>query len=733
MLGVESPPLAGGFLPRLLDAHLSESPRPLPSGPRSVEGVVLFVDIVGSTSMTDRLLAPGPVGAERLGGFLNVYFRELIGIVAAHGGDVVRIDGDAVIAFWRCTTGQTRTYLFAARAAEAIRRVRPAWPVEPPETLRHRIVLVTGRFQTLVLSHAGRRKFLLFSGAPLQTIGRIMRNGAPGDIILDDGMTRLLSPIAAVEPVEPDSLPACRLIRLEPAADGVPGSADAACAPPGTGGLPANAFLPLIVLERVPRGLSDWLAEFRTVSIVYAWLGDPDLSTDEAAGGVQARFRALADVADAMKVEIFEVIAAEKGVVAKIALGLPPFGAEGAANRAVEIARRIRDEWAARGVVFAIGIATGRLFCGDVGSAIRREYVLSGAAMNYGARLMEAAHGGVLCDAATVQEAGARFSFSADSRIAIRGRKAPLTAHWLIDAHASVRPAIYGGRLCGRDREFAELLARVDRVCQREGGLVAIEGEAGGGKSRLLAELADAAGLRGCAVITANADAIDGTTAYFVFRQVLRQLLAHGAGEPDPSPGRIRQSLGDALAGTPLLPRMALIEDVMPLGIEDPGLAAQIRGAARRDGIAEILVALLGARMKQQPLMLLLDDLQWIDALSADLLLAVGARLPGLLAVVASRPDEPAEMRHGVRVLERAQESIVLRRLEAEQTTRMVGELLQARTIPHRLAAFVHERSEGLPIHVEQLALSLREEGIVELVNGRARLPGSSSLPVRFR
>src|SRR5690349_2818175 len=91
VLGIENPPLAGGFLPRLLNAHMAGSAR-LPCS-RSVDGVVLFVDIVGSTSMTDRLLALGPDGAERLGDFLNAYFRELIGIIAAHGGDVVRIDG----------------------------------------------------------------------------------------------------------------------------------------------------------------------------------------------------------------------------------------------------------------------------------------------------------------------------------------------------------------------------------------------------------------------------------------------------------------------------------------------------------------------------------------------------------------------------------------------------------------------------------------------------------------
>jgi len=219
MPGVESPPHPGKFVPRLLGEYLGGAARLSGMGPQRLHGVVLFVDIAESTSMTDRVSASGPEGAEHLGSFLNRYFTDLIGIVAAHGGDVLRIDGDAIIAFWRATDAPA--HLQAARAAVAVRSVRLDWPVEPPVRLRHRIALVTGSFDALVLSGEGRRSFLVFAGEPLRTVGRIMRNGEPGDIILDDGMKRLLAPLASIVPVAaagPVAWPAARLDGLADAA-----------------------------------------------------------------------------------------------------------------------------------------------------------------------------------------------------------------------------------------------------------------------------------------------------------------------------------------------------------------------------------------------------------------------------------------------------------------------------------------------------------------------------------
>ena len=265
--------------------------------------------------------------------------------------------------------------------------------------------------------------------------------------------------------------------------------------------------------------------------------------------------------------------------------------------------------------------------------------------------------------------------------------------------------------------------------------VVGVEGEPGAGKSRLLAEFSATARGRGCLVIEASTHAIEQDTAYFACRAILQQLL-RGPGDPDEaSPAMLRQRLVDALVDTALIPRAALIEDVLPLGFEDPGLATQVRGAARRTGVVDILVALLERRAVQRRLVLLVDDLHWIDAGSAELLLAAARRLPQIMIVAATRPADGGTA--AAPLLEKAGLRIALLRLDAAATTRLACELLDVAAIPRHLEAFLHTQSEGLPFHAEQLVRSLAEHGLVEAADGRCRVLAAdlatAAVPHRLR
>ena len=77
----------------------------------------------------------------------------------------------------------------------------------------------------------------------------------------------------------------------------------------------------------------------------------------------------------------------------------------------------------------AIGLGTGRAFCGAVGSDVHREYDVIGEVMNVAARLMQAAGGGILCDDATSQAARAHLRFQALPRIQVKGKADPVAVY----------------------------------------------------------------------------------------------------------------------------------------------------------------------------------------------------------------------------------------------------------------------------------------------------------------
>jgi len=713
----------GGFSSRLLAEQLSTQTASPETRFDVFPGVVLFVDVVNSTSMTDRVAATGPDGAERLGETLNDYFSRVIDIVASHGGDVVSIDGDTIIGLWPSGEDPGLQARLAAGAAFALRNLGALWPVEPATPLRHRLTLAAGQFSAIILSGPSKRRFHVLAGAPLRTVGLISHLGKAGDIVVDRGIADLLSEQAAFEPIAEscgDQPYAARLNSLQNAAR-QPGPALLPVAPG-----PPPSFLPHIVVLRSESGLEAWMREFRVVSLVYARLGEPEAADAPAIQRLQSVFDIVAETAEALDVEVFSVVADEKGATALVVFGLPPFSAENNASHAVGFAARIREKVSALGVAHSIGVASGRVFCGLVGNATRREYVLNGPVMNYGVRLMQAAKETVLCDAETASAAEGRFSFADAEQIPVKGRARQLAVRRLAEARAALPVSVsQQSLLLGRDAEVADLGDRLDRLARGEGGLVILEGEPGAGKSRLLYELRLKALFRGFLVVQTGAHAIERATAYFVFRGVFQQLLRRSGDRDDASLAVLRARYAEALAGSGLDQKAAVIEDVMPIGVENRELAAQIKGSARRAGVEDIVVALAARQAAGRPHVILVDDLHWIDALSADLLLAMRRRLPNVLIVATSRPLDPVGAPHGAKVIQRASRRIPVARIDAGATAQMICGLLNVRSAPRRLVDFVYGQSEGLPIHIDQLVMSLLEHGLIEAKDGQCRVPAS--------
>lgn len=724
-----------GFASNLLYQELADGDDAEGFRFRDIDGIVLFVDIVDSTSMTDLVAASGPDGAERLGDVLNDYFRCVINIVLAHGGDVVGIDGDAAIALWRAAGSTSTPAVSAARAAIGLREVQLHWPVQPPASLRHRVTLVAGKFTSVILSGNSGRRFHVLAGEPLRTISAISHEVEPGEVIVDDAVSQMLGAAAKLEPIGSHGEAMHAATRLDALVDTGPADRGPAPGPIPLSWSTPKSFLPRVVVARGQSDLVAWLTEFRAVSLIYVRLSAPELPDGSAQARLQTMFEVVAKAAEALDVEILRVVANEKGVIALIVCGLPSFGSESNAAHAVGIAERIREDASKLGIPHSLGVATGRVFCGLVGNAARRDYVLNGPVMNYGARLMQAADDDVLYDAETARAASGRFAFSPAEEISVKGRGRPLAVHRLSQAFAAPAHSPAGQKaLVGRDAEYAELTRGLG---SGEGGLVVLEGEPGAGKSRLLQALREAAERSRHTTIVAATHVIERATPYYVFRNFVQQLLREPGDREPVSPPLLRTRLHEALAETDLIEKAALIEDVMPLGLPSSELAAQIKGAARQAGIEDIIVALAARRMADRAPLILLDDLHWIDALSADLLLALARRLPRLLIVVTSRPFDATEAPHGGRVIQRASRRIPVTRIDSKGTTQIICDLLNVMSVPRRLVDFVYGQSQGLPIHIEQLVLSLQEHGLIEAREGKCLVHASdlraAAVPQKLR
>ncbi|MEJ8852538.1 AAA family ATPase [Variovorax rhizosphaerae] len=708
----------GAYLSRLLKMQFSAGAAQA-SWRETFPAVVLLVDIAESSPLTERFEAEGPHGAERLNTVLDRYFGEVFDIVAAHGGDVVQVEGDAVLALWRDDRVPDDPASRAARAAIALREAFDGRPLMFDVVLRHRIALAAGPITAISFQNQGERGFLLVTGAPIHDMAELAHAGDPGEIVMTDGFAERVDAIATTMK---NGNAFRRLVSLrEPVT--LPDSVPPGCDEPVDA--LAHRYVPRVVLERAAASEAGWMAEFRMLSIVYTHLSDLDLEAEDFAERIHQAIDTLQATIDPLLAGVFEVAVGDKGVIVLVAFGLPGQARENDAARALEAARRIHDGLLDHGFASSIGVSTGRAFCGDVGSRTRRHFLVSGPLMYRGARLMQGAGGGILVDDATVRAASSasHFRFATPLPIAIKGMQQPLMAHRFdMGLDAGTAQARGPKWLHGRDSEVHAFDRVLDGLAQGQGAVVAIEAESGGGKSHLLRQVEMAARARGFNVMLATASAFQTLEAYATCRSLVKRLLWMAGDPPEPPPALLRQRLVEALRGDPAEAKAALLEDILPLHFKDDGLAAQISGQARLAGLEDLLAALLIRAAADAPLVLAVDDLHWIDQPSAQLMLGLCKRLPHLLWVLASRPLDGNAAPHGVQLFELARPRLSLARLPMDSIQAIVADLLGVPAVAKRLVEFIHRRCEGLPFHAVQLTLALLERGVLAVRDGKVRI-----------
>lgn len=735
------------YVPALITRRLAADAAPV-SAPVAdqFQAAVLFADISGFTALTERLAQKGPVGAEELTQILNAYFGQLIDLVQVHGGDIVKFAGDALVALWPVGITDEDLATVTYRAAQCgllVQAVLHHHPVGEGIRLTQRVGIGAGE---VLIRHVGgvfgRWEFMA-AGAPLAQIGQAGRLAEPGQVVLSTEAWELVKSRCRGVTLPGEAGAAL----LEDVAEPLPFYATPAPALAAEAEMALRAYIPGAILARLAAGQSGWLAELRRVTVIF--LNLPDLSYAMPLEQAQAVMRALQSALYHYEGSINKLSVDDKGITLVAGLGLPPLAHEDDAARAVQAALAMQAELRQMNLRSAIGITTGQAFCGSVGNDRRREYTMLGDVVNLAARLMQAAPGNILVDAATYHAARSQapLVFESLPPIRVKGKAEPVIVYrplGSVPAGASsagyTRRPRSNVRLVGRTAERAILAEELQALLRRGyGGVVIIEGEAGIGKSRLVEDALEKAQALDITTLAGAGDAIEKSTPYHAWRPVFRQLfgLETFSGDSEALLAHVLAWLRvECGPDSELLRLVPLLDVILPLDLPDNEITAQMTGKVRADNTRQLLVELLqkvtqrGQNQPERPYLLALDDAHWLDSASWALALLVNQRIQPfdpLLLILAARPmSQPWPVEYG-RLREGAGVRLLaLDQLAPEEAEALVCQRLGVSSLPEPVAEFIRNKAEGHPFFSEELAYALRDAGLISIENGTCRLAANA-------
>jgi class 3 adenylate cyclase/tetratricopeptide (TPR) repeat protein len=379
--------------------------------------------------------------------------------------------------------------------------------------------------------------------------------------------------------------------------------------------------------------------------------------------------------------------------------GLALVGAIGALGR-----RRAMDFFV------RVGVHTGLTVVDSIGD--RPERLALGDTPNLAARVQEAAEAGtVLVTEATFRLTRGFFNCTSAGKRALKGVAEPLELYRVMgESGADTRleaSALAGlSPLVGRAEERARVSRAWAATRGGEGRTVLLVGEAGIGKSRHIAELEAASASEPRTLLEGwCAPQHQATPLYPIIDLIERRLGLRHAASDQQRYALIERELAGGSADSVRLFAWLL---GVPLPQGQPPL--EMPPLQRRQAAFEAVISWLCGFVRQQPTLLVLEDLHWCDPSTLDLVGMLCTRASGLplLVLLTARPEFEAPWGDGF-----LRDTIVLGRLPREDMTTLVAGLTGHKRLPPALMTPLLARADGVPLFLEEMTKAVLESGLV--------------------
>jgi class 3 adenylate cyclase/tetratricopeptide (TPR) repeat protein len=375
-----------------------------------------------------------------------------------------------------------------------------------------------------------------------------------------------------------------------------------------------------------------------------------------------------------------------------------------------------------------IGINTGLTLTGHFDYGKFTHHHFAGDDVNVASRLCTLAKPGeTLVGQDTYAQAKSFFDFEPLEAVAIKGKTMPVKIYRLLSQRKlpKKRYQVPGRRaaLIGRQSEMAVLARALVRVQEGQAySVVALGGEAGTGKSRLIEEFHGRLDLKSISWLEGHAFASTQNISYSPLINLIKRDL--GIEEED-TPGLLTAKLEDRLKGI-----TDLQEDAAPflghlLSLHYPAVA-KMSPEFWRTRLHQTIPRILQSLAKQGPVIVCFEDLHWADPLFLNFLRgAVFAQVPGVMLLYSFRPPLELFSQEEIRMMGESYQEIQLQDLAVSEVQEMLASILRTDLVPGDLRHFIQEKVGTNPFYVEEMINSLIEADILQPYEGNWGLTGA--------
>lgn len=609
------------YVPRLLIEWLRDAPQ---TRHRIITGTCMFADLSGFTAMTERLAAQGTAGAEETGDIVNDIFEALLSAAYDFGAGLVKWGGDAVLLLFHGDAHAERATRAAWVMQNTIARVGKVTTSRGPMRVRMSVGINTGDFHFMLVGH--RFRDLVVAGPAMTTTARMESLADPGEILLGDATAAVLDPDCTrllasdghllIEPPDAPLLPRHSALQTD---------------------LDLSGLFDPVLRDHLIASRGEYEHRPAAVAFVAAEGTDSVLDTDGASGlydAVHTTFSQIQEAAGLHGVAVLATDVAADGIKVMLASGAPTSPGDDSSRLLNALTEIVSTSGR---LAVRAGATHGRVFAGDFGAPFRGTYSLAGDSVNLAARLTyHAGIGEVVATQEVVDRAADAFVVHPVPAFSAKGKRDPIQA-----VSVSRRPVASEAPhaqlpLIGRQAELAALVAAEAAASAGRGGAIEIVGDAGIGKSRLIAEYESIATIP---VIRVDGDLFAPARPYAAARRLVRAAL----GLPENAgPDDVTVALTGAVATRapdlrPWLPLLAIAAGaVVPPTEEVDALDATTRAERLRRVTSELLGDVLDT-----PTAIVLNDTHAMDDASAALMrqLCTDAVARPWSVVVSHRPD----------------------------------------------------------------------------------------------